>query len=455
MNMDRMLTVKEAAEKIGVSVQAVYKRIKQGTIDAVQINHRWLINGGEEGSVLIALPAGRPRKGEPYVLMNGNYPVMEFNYREQSNDFKIFNVIDAARAPLGCVTQAGNGNNDALKDWWDHRSIPGSRAGLDAKLAQLGLESPEQIPFRNLGLSLSDQYWIRPAHDDISWNSINYFENDFGPKTEVTGSTVEGNTPAWDAWLAQVGLDSPDNTSEGALPKRWICQDGKRLLLKGCNPWTDQQPVNELVATALHKRLLDAKDYVEYSLVEDAKGDPVASSCPCFVTKDEEYIPASRLLATQGKRQGEPDYNAYLRICRNMGMRVKDVETALSKMIVCDSIIANNDRHLRNFGLVRDIDTLALRCAPLFDSGNSLWFDKDESAVAQRNWSFTSLPFDATPNRQLYLAGRMEWLDPQTLDGFVEEAASILEKSVFALPRLDYILEGIRRRIDAVLGMRG
>ncbi len=453
--MSRMLTVKEAAEKLGVTVQAVYKRIKQGTIDAVQINRRWLIPNDEEGCVLIALPAGRPRKGEPYVLMNGNYPVMEFNYREQSNDFKIFKVIDAARAPLGCVTQAGNGNNAALKDWWDHRSIPGSRAGLDAKLAQLGLESPEQIPFRNLGLSLSDQYWIRPANDNISWSSINYFDNEFGAEEGTLSGAASGGSPVWDAWLAQVGLDSPDNTSEGALPKRWIRQGDKRLLLKGCNPWADQQPVNELVATALHRRLLNEEDYVAYSLVEDEKGDPVACSCPCFVAKDEEYIPASRLLATQGKYQGEPDYDAYLRICRNLGMRSEDVELALSKMIVCDSIIANNDRHLRNFGLVRDIDTLTLRCAPLFDSGNSLWFDKDESAVAQRDWSFTSLPFDATPNRQLYLAGRMEWLDPQALDGFIDEAASILEKSVFALPRLDYILEGIRHRIDAVLGMRG
>lgn len=59
-------------------------------------------------------------------------------------------------------------------------------------------------------------------------------------------------------------------------------------------------------------------------------------------------------------------------------------------MIVCDSIIANTDRHLRNFGFIRDIDTLEWRFAPLFDSGNSLWYDKDESEVARGDYSFMS-----------------------------------------------------------------
>ena len=456
LDMAYTLSVAEAAKRLGVTVQAVYKRIHQGTLDAIQLNRQWLLND-EEGSIMVPTLPGRPRKGVGYTLMNGPYPVMDFNYREESGTFKTYEVFDSRRAPLGVVTRAGNGNSSVLKEWWDHRSIPESREGLDAKLVELGLSCPEEIPFRNLGLSLSDQYWICPKGVDIDWHAINYFENDFGDALawRTGSSSALTRNSSWDDWLSQVGLQSPDNTSEGALPKQWVCRGSERLLLKGSNPWCDQQPFNEAVATALHKRLLGSDEFGSYELVKSEEGDVIACSCPCFLQLDEEYIPISQVLSTQGRRAHEGDYEAIVRLCGNLGIKKQDVELYLSKMIVCDAILANNDRHTRNFGIVRDIDSLHCRMAPLFDSGNSLWFDKDEYAVARKNWSFVLRPFDMTPNRQLYLAGRMEWLDPASLDGFAEEAVSILEESVFALPRLDYIKEGIESRIVAVLDMRG
>ena len=46
-------------------------------------------------------------------------------------------------------------------------------------------------------------------------------------------------------------------------------------------------------------------------------------------------------------------------------------------MIVVDFIIANEDRHLNNFGLVRNANTLEwIGVAPIFDSGSSLGYDK-------------------------------------------------------------------------------
>lgn len=446
--MGYTVTVAEAARRLGVSVQAVYKRIKNGTLDAVQVNRRWLLSD-EEGSICIAPPPGRPRRGTQYVLMNGPYPVMEFSYMQESGSFKIYTVLDAARAPFGTVTRNGKGKAEALQTWWEHRVIPASRAGMDAKLAQLGLEDPAQIPFRNLGFSLSDQYWICPAGEDLSWEELNYFRNPFGPQwTEGSGA------PPWDEWLAQVGLSSPDNTSEGVLPKRWVCRGEERILLKGCNPWCDQQLFNEVVATMLHRRLLGEGEYVPYQLVLDARGDAVACACPCFVAEDEEFIPASQVLETQGRYAGESPFDALVRLGGRMGMPQRQLEEFLSKMIVCDSIIANGDRHMRNFGFIRDIDSLRMRPAPLFDSGNSLWFDATEDAVARRDWSFTARPFDGIPNRQLFYAGSMSWLDPAALEGFAEEAEAFLEDSVFAVARLPYIRGGIESRIAAVLSMR-
>ena len=107
----------------------------------------------------------------------------------------------------------------------------------------MGVDSPARIPFKSLGLSLSDQYWIRPENCEIAWEDVNYFDNDFCEMRSGRG------------WLDGVGLDSPDNTSEGELPKKWVCDGAKRLLVKGGSV-LNQEPFNEAAASALYSRLL-------------------------------------------------------------------------------------------------------------------------------------------------------------------------------------------------------
>lgn len=442
--MVRDMSIQEAAETLGVTAQAVYKRVRSGSLDGVKSNGAWRVDAASVYRSKAMPPRrGRPWPGETYLLMNGPYEVMEFTYHLQTESFRPGTVIDAARAPLGTVSRNGRGKASGLRRWWEHRSIPGSRAGMDEKLRTLGLADPSQIPFRNLGLSLSDQYWIRPAEQNINWEEVNYFQNDFGAPAEE-----------WDEWLAEVGLSSPDNTSEGVLPKRWLCRGDERVLLKGHIPWTDQQVFNEATATALHRRLLRQGDFVPYEVMRtDQLG--VVSACPCFLTSREEYVPMSLVLEAERRRQGETVYDNVMRACRNVGIRQKEVEEGLAKMIVCDGILANTDRHLRNFGLIRNIDDLTWRWAPLFDTGNSLWYDKDEGAVARGDHEFSSRPFSDMPNRQLSYAAVADWLDLAALEGFAEEACEILGEGDLSRWRLDYLGDGILERIAAVRTILG
>lgn len=432
-------SIKEAARELGITVQAVHKRIAAGSLHAQKANGRWLVDDRSvEAAKANAPKAGRPRKGDDYILMNGDYSIMEFSFDEKEQRFSPREVFDPTRAPIGTVTRTGAGSSTGLKRWWEHRSIPGSRNGLAQKLVELGLSDSSLIPFRNLGLSLSDQYWVKPVGEDLNWADLNYFQNDFGNGDRM-----------WDEWLCDVGLSSPDNTSEGVLPKKWVCADGERVLLKGHIPWTDQQVYNEVVATALHRRILESRDFVEYR-AERIEGLGVVSACSCFVKPNEEYVPASLVFEAEGRRRDESVYEALVRHSVNLGIARKEVTMRLSKMIVCDSIIANTDRHLRNFGFIRDIDTLEWRFAPLFDSGNSLWYDKDESEVARGDYSFMSRPFETSPNRQLMLTVDDQWFDFGLLDGFVDEAADILENGDISAWRLDYLRAGISQRIEAL-----
>lgn len=440
------LTIGEAASRLGVGRARVYQLVDSGVLRAEKVGGIWLVDGNSVEARLRSAPkAGRPSKARPhgdsvraYTLMNRAHEVLEFRHGGAAGSFFDANrVIDADRAPLGLISpRSKKASSEALAYWWKHRSIPISRSGMDAKLAQLGVRSPEQIPFRSLGLSLTDQYWIRPVGSAVRWEDVNYFDNEFADMRSRKG------------WLDGVGLDSPDNTSEGELPKKWMCDRGRRVLVKGGSV-LNQEPLNEAVATALHRRLLQPGQYVAYRL-QGGSGDAV-SVCDGFVSSDEEYVPAFYVRQVLRQPNHRNDYQHYLECCVRLG--VDDAEEAVSKMIVCDDILGNFDRHWRNFGLIRNVETLEFRVAPLFDSGNSLWCASTASRLRERDFAFSTKPFYEDANRQLRLVNDYSWFDPTALDGFADEAAAILSGNPALVDRVEFIRAAVQARIDRIVRM--
>ena len=70
--------------------------------------------------------------------------------------------------------------------------------------------------------------------------------------------------------------------------------------------------------------------------------------------------------------------------------------------------------------------------------------------MARGDYSFIARPFLASPNRQLMLAADDQWFDFELLDGFADEAASILEDGDLSRWRLGYLRAGIEKRIDTL-----
>ncbi|MEF9876317.1 MAG: excisionase family DNA-binding protein [Gordonibacter sp.] len=438
------LTVDEAAERLGVGRARIYQLIRCGGLSAEKVAKIWLVDDQSVEARRAAAPkVGRPIKSKStkttvktYTLMNRTHEVLTFCYDDTVRIFSdAGEIVDAQRAPFGLVSPRGRSvSAKALEYWWKHRSIPRTRKGLESKLAQLGLEAAAQIPFKSLGLSLSDQYWVRPQDCVVEWSDINYFENDF---TELSD---EGD------WLADVGLDSPDNTSEGELPKKWICKGGKRVLLKG-GTVLGQEPYNEVVATKLFERVLELDEYVPYRL-RAGKGDP-ACQCECFVSSVEEYVPAYYVRQLMRQPNHRSDYQHYLDCCAELG--VDEVDLALSKMIVCDDILGNTDRHWRNFGIVRNVETLECRIAPLFDTGTSLWCKATLGSFQAGDFSFATKPFYEDANRQLRLVNDYSWFDPDALDGFADEVAGVLAENPALVHRVDYVCSAVQGRIDRIV----
>ncbi len=442
-NEANLLTMGEAARLLGVTKARVSQLVSAGKLQVAMVGGRKMIPAASVDCHRRDSRSSAAKKAR-YTLMAADYEVAVVLYDGASETpFSVDEVLDSSRMPFSAVTSGGNARLREFNGWWEHRSVPQTRPGLLLKMPELGVNESWQIPLRNLGLSLSDYYWLRPdGRDDLTWQALNYFENNF----EGSG---EGSWDRWDQWLANMGLDSPDNTSEGELPKRWIVRDGVRMLVKGCRS-DDQRPWNEAVATALHRRLLDPCDYVAYEPL--AVGGMPSCVCADFLQPREEYVPAVYLKDCLGRTRGASTYERLNRYAGMLGAGADAARERIDKMIVCDSILANSDRHWRNFGFVRDVDSLAVRPAPIFDSGNSLWYEKSPAEVAVGDWSFAARPYGPEPDRQLALVGSTSWFDPAALDGFVDEAASLLEKSAHlrAPGRLDYVIAGLRDRVRAV-----
>ena len=78
------------------------------------------------------------------------------------------------------------------------------------------------------------------------------------------------------------------------------------------------------------------------------------------------------------------DYEEYIKILEEHG--IIDARVKLENMYILDYIIMNEDRHLNNFGIIRDVNTGKwLDVAPIFDNGQSLnlpYYNDDEIIIS-------------------------------------------------------------------------
>ncbi len=316
---------------------------------------------------------------------------------------RISEVFKPEHLPVGVPVKKGLADRAALNEWWTERSIPASRSGIREVLETLDVASTKILLVRCYGLSLSDQYWICPENSGLTWEQINFFENPF---SDDMGDVLFGTPKRADGF----DFSSPDNTSDGCLKKRWKILDGKRCLIKGgSNPFR-QQPFNEVIATKVMERL--GIDHTPYSMVWN--GDAPYSVCEDFVTADTELVSAWRIMQTQKKGNDTSIYQHFVNCCRTLG--VPDIVPSLDQMIVLDYIIANEDRHLNNFGLLRNAETLEwLGFAPIFDSGSSMGYDKVAAQIrAERD--ITCKPFKKHHAEQLKLVSSFDWMDFEALN---------------------------------------
>ena len=360
------------------------------------------------------------------VLMNKNVEVLVADYDDAVKAFtKIIEVKNIDYAPYILVSfyEKGDENNNPfrtnLSDWFKGRGIPSWRDKLDLLLHRLDINTPTELLDKAFGLSLSDQYWLKPFDSNIRYEDINFFDNDFD-YSEFMEASLSLNSKTI---TKEASLKTPNNTTDGMLKKAWIIEDGVRYLLKGGYKNEILQPFNEVLASMICDRL--GFNHVPYTI--DTYKDIVVSKCPCFINKDTELITTYQIKNSETRYDTNEDYETFVALLEKRG--ITDARIKLENMYILDFLIMNEDRHLNNFGIIRDVNTLEwLDVAPIFDNGQSLninYYDEDEVIISGHGRLFYELkPFDEI----IKLVKNPKRIDITKLDGVVEEFDELLHK---------------------------
>lgn len=327
-------------------------------------------------------PAGRtapivyelkPEEVQPYFLMHKNITVAAVTIEPLSGCIVgISEIFEEAHMPLGTL-----GPDTRLKAWWYRRAVPLTQGSIQETLEHIGFVTPQAYLVRNLGLSMSDCYWIKPVNTGLRWEEVNLFDNEF----EDVVASVHFSGLGAKIDFSNFDIRFPGASARGSVPKAWICVEGRRrFLVKGSEHGRMQQIFNEVAAAYMHRRQ-GSFDYADYQfyMIETGHGQQLGACCESFTDASLEFVPARDLLALP-KHGQESDYEHFINQCVAGGLEQEQVVRFLDYQILSDFVITNTDRSFENFGVLRDPEQLNfVKLAPIFDCGNSMFYATDMS----------------------------------------------------------------------------
>lgn len=264
----------------------------------------------------------------------------------------------------------GNCNFDKIKKWWTMRSVPASRHAMQEMLRNAGYENPGSYLAKNLAVSISDTYWIRPLGENLKYKDVKTYN-----LADYTGGKVRyHNAISYD----------PNASLGGQMEKYWDLTGNIPILVKECSQYFGQQSVNEVFATHIHVLQHTDIPYVRYygSITESGS---VLSKCEAFTSDKAELVSAYEVIESEKRPNAQSYFDMYIDICVHAGVDCQVMQDFMDYMILTDFIISNTDEHLQNFGILRDPDTMKIiGPAPIYDSGNSMFYNENRKTPYTR-----------------------------------------------------------------------
>lgn len=261
-----------------------------------------------------------------YYLMNKD--VIAASFRKENGRWNLLRQDD--RLPLGKFE---------INEWLEDRKAYKHNYHLKQLMIDCGCETTEGFIRITHAASINDSFWIKKEDENITWNDISFYRNDFNDT--ISKLAFEG----LGLYGMQMSSTSPELTTDGSFRKCWRKEDGKIYLYKrgtsgaynaGLEPYCEA-----LASEIIHKA--DGTS-VEYSVLK-FHGE-TATKCKAFTNEDVGFVPLRKLV------EKNITLNELLHFFDELNCREQ-----FQKILVLDAVTFNVDRHLGNIGVLIDNNT--------------------------------------------------------------------------------------------------
>lgn len=258
-----------------------------------------------------------------------------------------------------------------LLTWINKRKTPKNRQFVEKIMTAIE-DSANPLKYVDIShaLSLNDAYWITNKLAEEKWRDFNLYQH---PMDKVL------------AYVAFTGFSTKisglrttaELTSSGMLKKCWSNRADGVYLLKGDDFIKREDGRSQATLEYYAAQVADALGFkhIAYDLEEfhHQNGErELICTCKLFTSENIGFVDGYTYLQQQGFDLSTAileDSLTQLRIAAAVN------SPQYEDMMLFDSIIANQDRHLSNWGMLIDNNSGAfLGVAPIFDNGFSLFY---------------------------------------------------------------------------------
>lgn len=293
----------------------------------------------------------------------------------------------------GLSPYLGNCDIKKIQKWWEMRAVPASRATMQQVINNANCLNTEVYLAKNLGLSMTDTYWIKPSGIDLSFDNVKFAN---------LAAYSHGKIPYHNA----TSYD-PNASLGGQMEKYWDLMHKTPILVKESYKYYGQQSINEVFASIVHSRQPPNVEFVRYT-AEMTEDRGVQCKCPAFTSENIELLSAYEMVESRKIQNSQALYDEYINICVENGIDYNQIQEFMDYQTMTDFLITNTDEHLLNFGVLRDPNTMKLiGPAPIFDSGNSMFYSDGRKTPYTRA-GILDIPITSFYKREEKLLGKVK-----------------------------------------------
>lgn len=365
---------------------------------------------------------------ETLTLMFKDFEILLFEVDYKQRDIHILKELehyDKAPYGVGITQKAGM----SLFRFFNARIISPSRVDYEKIIKATGVKDSFELSFKGHGLSLSNHYWFKRNGENLKYDDISFFKNGWD---DTFGKAVLSNN--YEA-LKNCDFNVPDVVTSGWGVKGWLNEDKPRLYKVGIDEEHPEEAICEVLASKIGNQLLKNGEVIKYELKEIY--GRFASVSETIIGENEELIPMSSILPFElielyrnnanNKEFSKEFYDALLKSNR------LDLHAFFVKVAALRSLCFISDLHTDNLCAIRNVETGAIRTAPIMDLGGAFGSSKSgRETIANANKATLLIIYFLF--NCLDPSWDYSWYDPHTLDGVEEEIIEYLSKTTFYTP---------------------